>query len=239
MESPRRMDGPAPRLASSLGRKLLVALTGVALLLFLAAHLAGNLQVFLGAEALNAYSQGLADLGPLLWVARLGLIAVAVVHVVVTLQLAAANREAGARPYAVAGRVQTRATTRSMLLTGLLLLLFVLYHLAHYTWGLAHPQFSQRLDVAGRHDVYSMVVGSFSVPWIALPYVVAMILLGMHVAHGASSMFQTFGWRHPRRERLLAAVGPALGGLLAAGYISIPVAVQLGLVTLPPGVSFP
>jgi succinate dehydrogenase / fumarate reductase, cytochrome b subunit len=233
------MNGSPARLASSIGKKLIVALTGLALLLFLLAHLAGNLQVFAGQEALNAYSEGLRQLGPLLWVARVGLIAVALLHVVLSLQLAAESRAAGGRPYAVAGRVQTKLSTRSMVLTGVLILLFVLYHLAHYTWGLAHPEYSARHDAAGRHDVYSMVVGSFSQAWIAGPYVVAMLLMGLHVSHGASSFFQTLGWRHPRREKALALLGPVLGGLLAAGYIAIPVAVQLGVVALPAGVSFP
>jgi len=233
------MNGTPARLASSIGRKLIVALTGLLLLLFLVAHVAGNLQIFAGPERLNHYSETLADLGPVLWVARAGLIAVALLHVVVTLQLAATNRAAGARPYAVAGRVQAKVSTRSMLLTGVMLLLFVGYHLAHYTWGLAHPEYSGRLDAAGRHDVYSMVVGSFQVPWIALTYMAAMVLLGLHLSHGASSFFQTLGWRHPRRERLVGAIGPVIGTLLAAAYISIPAAVQLGLVGLPAGVSFP
>jgi succinate dehydrogenase / fumarate reductase cytochrome b subunit len=233
------MNGPPARLTSSIGLKLIVGLSGLLLLLFLFAHVAGNLQILAGQEQLNRYSEGLRNLGTLLWAARIGLVAVALLHVVVTLKLAAANRAAGARPYAVKGRVQSRVSTRSMLLTGVMLLLFVGYHLAHYTWGLAHPEFSGRLDAAGRHDVYSMVVGSFQVPWIALAYVAAMLLLGLHVSHGASSFFQTMGWRHPRRERLLMAVGPALGVLLAAAYISIPAAVQVGLVALPPGVGFP
>ena len=134
--------------------------------------------------------------------------------------------------------VQSRASTRSMLLTGAMILLFVLYHLAHYTWGLAHPEFSGRVDAAGRADVYSMVVGSFGVPWIAGLYVAAMILLALHLSHGISSVFQTLGWRGPRSERLVTRLGPAVGALIAAGYCAMPVAVQAGLLPLPPGVTF-
>ena len=233
------MNGTSRALGSSIGRKLIVAVTGVLLVGFLLAHLAGNLQVFAGQDRLNAYAEGLRHLGPLLWVARIGLLAIALLHVVLTLQLSAENRAARGSPYAAAGSVQTRASTRSMLLTGLMLLLFVLYHLAHFTWRLVHPEYSQRLDGAGRPDVYSMLVGSFSQPLIAVPYVAAMVLLGLHLSHGVSSFFQTLGWRHPRREKLLARLGPAVGTLIAAGYIAIPLAVQAGVVSLPPGVAFP
>jgi succinate dehydrogenase / fumarate reductase cytochrome b subunit len=233
------MNGTSRAFGSSIGRKLVVAVTGVLLLGFLLAHLAGNLQVFLGQDRLNAYAEGLRHLGPLLWVARIGLLAIALLHVVLTLQLAAENRAARGSAYAASGSVQTRASTRSMLLTGLMLLLFVLYHLSHFTWRLVHPEFSQRLDAAGRPDVYSMLVGSFGQPLIAVPYVAAMVLLGLHLSHGVSSFFQTMGWRHPRREKLLARLGPAVGTLIAAGYIAIPLAVQAGVVRLPPGVAFP
>jgi len=226
-------------LSSSIGRKLIVAATGVALIGFVLAHLAGNLQVFRGQDALDGYAEGLRRLGPLLWALRFGLLALAVAHVVLTLQLAAANRAARGSRYAVTRSVQATPAARSMLVTGVMLLLFVIYHLAHFTWGRAHPEFSGRLDPAGRPDVYSMLVGSFGRPWIAAPYVVAMVLLGLHLSHGVSSVFQTLGWRGPRTEKLVARLGPTLGAIVAAGYISIPLAVQMGVIGLPPGVTFP
>ena len=226
-------------LSSSIGRKLIVAVTGLALVGFLLAHLAGNLQVFRGQDALDSYAEGLRHLGPLLWVARIGLLAVAVTHVALSLQLAAANRAARGSRYAVTHPVQATPAARSMLVTGLMLLLFVVYHLAHFTWGRAHPEFSGRLDPAGRPDVYSMLVGSFGRPWIAAPYVVAMVLLGLHLSHGVSSVFQTLGWRGPRSEKLVARLGPLLGAVVAAGYVAIPLAVQMGVIALPPGVTFP
>lgn len=233
------MNGnPAPA-PSSIGRKLVVALTGLGLVGFLLGHLAGNLQIFGGPEPLNAYAQTLKDLGPALWVVRLGLLAIALAHVVLTLRLAAENRAARGSRYAVERRIQASAGSRSMLLTGLVVLAFVLYHLAHYTWQVAHPEFAGRLDAAGRHDVYSMVVGSFQQPHIAGLYVVALVLLGLHLSHGVSSVFQTLGFRHPKYEKLLTRAGPVFGALVAAGYLSIPLAVQAGLLALPPGVTFP
>jgi len=233
------MNGTSGPLRSSIGRKLVVALTGLGLVGFLLGHLLGNLQIFGGPEPLNAYAQTLRNLGPALWVVRLGLLAVAAVHVVVALQLAAENRAARGGRYEVERRLAASAGSRSMLLTGLVVVAFVLYHLAHYTWQVVHPEFAGRLDAAGRHDVYSMVVGSFQQPLIAGLYALAVVLLGLHLSHGVSSVFQTLGFRHPRYEQALARVGPAFGALVAAGYLSIPLAVQAGIVALPPGVTFP
>ncbi len=225
-------------LQSSIGRKLLVALTGVALLGFVVVHLLGNLQIYAGPDQLNAYAEGLADLGPLLWVARIGLIVLAAAHITLAIKLAAENRAARPERYAVSGRVQSTTSARSMLLTGLMILAFVLYHLAHFTWGIAHPEFSGRLDAQGRHDVYSMIVASFQQWPIALTYALAMVLLGLHLRHGATSIFQTFGWNHPKYNKLIASIGPTLAVLIVAGNIAIPFSCLLGLVKLPPGVTF-
>ena len=233
------MNGTSAPLSSSIGRKLVVAVTGVALIGFLVAHVAGNLLVFRGQEALNAYAAGLRDLGPLLWVARLGLLGLALAHVVLALQLAAANRAARGSRYAVVRTVQATNAARSMLVTGLLLLFFVVYHLAHFTWHAAHAEYATRVDAAGRPDVYSMVVASFGEPAIVAPYVAAMVLLGLHLAHGTSSFFQTLGWRHARTEKLVGRIGPLLGAAIAAAYLAIPLGVQMGVVALPPGVAFP
>jgi succinate dehydrogenase / fumarate reductase cytochrome b subunit len=233
------MNGNTGSWRSSIGKKLVVALTGLALVGFLLAHLAGNLLVFGGQESFNTYAQTLRDIGPGLWVVRFLLLALAGTHVLLALRLQAENSAARGAPYAVQRRLVASPAARSMLLTGLLVLAFVLYHLAHFTWRVAHPEFAGRLDAAGPDDVYSMVVGSFGQPLIAGLYLVAIVLLGLHLSHGVSSVFQTLGFRHPRWERTLARVGPAFGTLVAAGYLSIPLAVQAGLVTLPPGVTFP
>jgi succinate dehydrogenase / fumarate reductase, cytochrome b subunit len=230
------MPVASPKLSSSIGRKLLVALTGVMLLGFLIAHLAGNLQVFLGQEAINAYAAGLRELGPLLWVARIGLIFVAVVHVVLTVQIAAENRVARPVRYRATGRIQTTLQSRSMTLTGLMLLAFVVFHLAHLTWGLTHPEQHALKDALGRPDVYSMMVLGFRQPAVAGTYLVAMVLLGLHLMHGLSSVWQTLGVDSPRWNGLLLATGPVLGTLITAGYLAIPAAVYAGFIALPPGV---
>jgi succinate dehydrogenase / fumarate reductase cytochrome b subunit len=224
-------------LTSSIARKYVVAITGVLLLLFVIGHLLGNLQVFIGQDAINSYAEKLASLGPLLWVVRLGLLAVVVVHAWFTLSLAAENRAARPQRYQTVGRVQTTPTARSRTWTGLAIVAFVLFHLAHLTWRLTHPEYNDWQDALGRPDVYRMMVAAFQQPLLAGLYMVAVALLGMHLIHGASSFFQTMGWNHPRYRGLTLGLGPVLGTLLALGYLAIPSAILLGLVTLPPGVA--
>jgi succinate dehydrogenase / fumarate reductase cytochrome b subunit len=133
--------------------------------------------------------------------------------------------------------VQITPAARGMLLTGLVILAFVAYHLAHFTWGLTHPEHYALRDAEGRQDVYSMIILGFRQPLVCGLYMAAVLLLGLHLVHGVSSVFQTLGWNHPRCESLLSAVGPVLGTLIALGYVSIPGGVLLGYVTLPSGVS--
>src|SRR4051794_22955462 len=165
----------APR--SSLGRKFLMALTGLGLTGFVIAHLLGNLQVFLGREALNSYAAGLKHLGGLLWIARGGLLAIFVLHVAYGVNLWLANR--AARPVLYHFKQYREATlaSRTMIWTGLVILVFVLFHLAHYTFFLVSPDFSELHDAQGRHDVYAMTILGFRNPFISLLYVVAMALL--------------------------------------------------------------
>lgn len=217
-------------LKSSLGRKMIVALTGLGLVGFVLGHMAGNLQVFLGREALNAYAQGLKDLGALLWVARIGLLGMFVVHVALALRLNAENRAARPTAYAHGGHVQATPAVRSMVLTGLMVLLFVAYHLAHFTFGAVHSDHAGvPLDAAGRHDVYGMVVAGFSDPLVSGLYIAAMALLALHLRHGVQSVFQTLGVRGPRYEPLIERSAVGLAVLVFLGNASMPLTILLGL----------
>ena len=222
---------------SSIGAKLVMALTGILLVLFLVAHLAGNLQIFAGPERMNHYAQSLRDLGPLLWVARIGLIVIALVHVFTALKLVRVNEAARPVPYAMRADRQVKPQTRLMWTSGLVLLGYAVLHLAHLTWGLVYRQnFELETKIAdGRtvHDVYAMTVRGFQVWWLTAAYLAAMVFLALHLAHGVSSFFQTLGWRHSKYRRAIDAVGPALAALFFLGYSSIPVAVWIGLVKLP------
>ena len=217
-------------LKSSLGRKMIVALTGLGLVGFVLGHMAGNLQVFLGREALNAYAQGLKDLGALLWVARIGLLVMFVVHVALAIKLNAENRAARPQRYARVGYVQATPAVKSMVLTGLMVLLFVAYHLAHFTFGVVHPEHAGLpLDAAGRHDVYGMVVAGFGNPLVAGLYIAAMALLALHLRHGVQSVFQTLGLRGKSYEQLIQRTSVGLAALVFVGNTSIPLTILLGL----------
>lgn len=228
---------------SSIGAKWLMAATGLALLLFVIAHMLGNLQVFLGRDRLNNYAEGLQHLGALLWVARLGLLALFVIHVVTAIRIANENKAARPVPYATLQPQVTSYAARTMVMSGLIVLAFVAYHLAHFTWGWTNPdhyamhESVMRPEGAGgalvsvpRHDVYGMVIAGYQVWWIAGLYVVAQALLCLHISHGASSALQTLGVTHPALKCMKDKLGPAIALVIFVGNCSIPASILLGLV---------
>jgi succinate dehydrogenase / fumarate reductase cytochrome b subunit len=214
-------------LNSSIGGKLIVAITGLGLVGFVIAHLSGNLLIFAGREALAEYAEGLRKFPALLWVARIGLIGMAILHIGFTIKLNLANK--AARPVAYAKKTYRRASfqSRTMVLTGLTLLAYIIYHLLHFTWRTTNPE----IAALGPYEVYDMLIIGFSNPAISLFYIVATALLGMHLSHGISSIFQTLGLNNPKYNKLFKSIGPALGVILALGFISIPVAVMTGFLT--------
>lgn len=217
---------------SSIGAKLVMAGTGILLLGFVVAHLLGNLQLFAGPEAMNGYAQALRDLGPLLWAARIGLIVVTVAHVATALRLVRQNEAARPVPYVKQATRQVKPQTRLMWTSGLVLLGYVLFHLAHLTWCLIRPDLARAewtlADGRACHDVYSMTVRGFEVWWISAIYVAAMLFLALHLCHGVPSFFQTLGLNHPKYQRALELSGPALATLIFVGYVAIPAAVWAG-----------
>jgi len=226
---------------SSLGSKYLMAVTGVILMLWVTAHLIGNLQVFPflgGRTAVNDYAVFLKSHPGLLWTSRIVMSVVLLVHVLTGIRLARGNQSARPVPYRKSSTIQASMASRSMLLTGLCVAAYLVYHLLHFTLGVTNQDhFHSREIVAGveRHDVYTMVVLGFQQPLIALAYLVAMVLLALHLSHGASSFFQTLGIHHARYNGILRKVGPVLGSVIAAGFMSIPIAVWAGIVTLSGG----
>jgi len=225
-------------LRSSIGAKFVLAVTGVLLFLWIVGHLLGNLQVFAGREKLNHYAQALRDLGPLLLIARVGVLALAVIHVAAALRVAKQNEAARPIPYEKQGNRQIRPQTRFMLTSGLVVLGYALFHLAHFTWGQIYPQYFNAVeklaDGSERHDVYAMLVQGFQVWWLSGLYLAAMFCLAIHLAHGLSSVPQTFGWNHAKYQALFKLLGPAVAALIFVGYSSIPVAVLAGRVGLAP-----
>jgi succinate dehydrogenase / fumarate reductase cytochrome b subunit len=212
-------------LSSSLGRKYIVAVTGLAMIGFLLAHLSGNLLVFAGPEAMNAYAKGLHTFPAALWTLRLGLIGAAVFHIYFALALNLENYRA--RPISYAMKRYERASwcSRNMVLTGLLILAYIFYHLAHFTFRLTDSTVAS----VGEYDIYAMIIGSFSNPVIALTYTFAMVVTALHLCHGISSLFQTLGLNHIKYNKTVRALGLILGIGICGAFITIPLAVMLGL----------
>lgn len=211
-------------LASPISKKIIVAVTGLALSLFLVAHLSGNLLLFAGSEAFDAYAEKLQSLGALLWVARLGLIAMAVLHIYFTILVTRENRLARPVGYQVKKSVRASFASRTMIFSGLLLLTFIVYHLAHYTFRVTNP------EVDALTSKYEMVVKSFQNPAISGFYILAMLSLAFHTYHGVSSFFRTTGLFHPLYRKIFDRVGLVFAVLIAGGFSSLPIFVLLGCI---------
>ncbi len=214
---------------SSLGKKTVVAVTGIALVLFVIGHLLGNLTFLAGPEWINSYGQHLRDLGPLLWVARIGLLVAVGLHIYFTMLLWKENQAARPQKYAVFAPMKTTVFARTMRLTGLFVLAFVIFHLAHFTWGLVQPQYAHLEDSTGHHDIYAMVVHGFSNPLISLFYIAGLFFLTLHLNHGVASLFQTLGVTTKRMRFFYETLARGIAWLLFLGYISIPISVLLGV----------
>lgn len=228
-----RRQGPAILrfYSTAVGKKWVMAITGVALLGFVLAHMVGNLKLFLSKEEMNLYGEALRNLGghlvprtSLLWLLRIGLIAAFVLHIHAAATLTIANRQARPQRYqSKRDYVAADFASRTMRWTGVIVGLFVLFHLADLTWGSANPDFV-------RGDPYNNLVASFERVPVAIVYIVANVALAFHLYHGAWSMFQSMGINNPKYNALRRTFAQAFAGLILVGNLSFPVAVQLGLV---------
>lgn len=214
-----------------------MAISGAALVGFVFAHLAGNLQIFLGQEAINRYGYLLKSNGEILWPLRIGLLIMVVVHIVTSVQLTSEAK--AARPIAYANKTYIKASlaSRTMIYSGFLILGFIAYHLLHFTFLKVHPQYGHLTDAAGRHDVYSMMVLSFQQPGIAMAYIFPIFFLCLHLSHGISSMFQSLGINNADTRRALSRWGKVVAVIIFLAYAAIPIACLTGFVHLPPGVT--
>jgi succinate dehydrogenase / fumarate reductase cytochrome b subunit len=210
---------------SSIGKKWVVALTGLVLVGFVVGHLIGNLQIFLPADYINTYAYKLQSLGPLLWIIRLGLLAAFALHVVNTIALVKENRAARPARYEVERTKRATTASLTMIISGLILLAFIIFHIAHFTLGVVPLKDIDVLDAQGRHDVQRMMIGSFQNVWVSLFYLVSMALLCLHITHGFQSVFQTLGLRTRRLAPLLGGISVGLGWFLFLGNAAIVLAI--------------
>jgi len=208
---------------SSVGKKAVMAVTGLVMIGFLIIHVLGNLQVFSGPLKINEYSAALRRLGPLLWIARGGLIVALVLHVIAAYQLT--RRMQTARPvgYAVQDPQVSTVAARTIRWGGVLLLVFVVLHLLHFTFGTIHPAFDHK-------DVYGNLVAGFQIWWVALLYLAAMVGLGLHLYHGTWSSIRTLGLTRASGDPLKRRLAAVLAWALYLGFSIVPIAVLAGIV---------
>lgn len=208
---------------ASIGKKLVMAATGVVLFGFVVLHLLGNLQVYLGQEVFDAYAAKLRGMPALLWGFRAVLLTSVVLHIVTATQLWLLSRRARPTAYVVRKPVASTYASRTMYWSGPMLAAFIIYHLLHFTTGQAHPSF---VDT----HVYDNLVSGFRQIPASVAYIIAMSMLGLHLYHGVWSMFQSVGVNHPRYTPWLKRFAAAATIFIVGGNISIPVAVLAGLV---------
>ena len=217
---------------SSIGKKLVVAVTGLAMVLFLAGHLTGNLLIFAGKEAFDEYAEFLhtAGHGALIWVARIGLIVVLVLHVWATILLTRENKAARKEEYAYKATIQASKSSRIMIWSGLTVLAFIVFHILHFT-----VRTNSHLAAIAKESPYEMVIAGFNHHhwlnfFVVLFYAIAMTLLCSHISHGVASMFQTLGFRSKNAAGLIQRISLGYAAVIWLGFVSIPVAIMLGFV---------
>jgi succinate dehydrogenase / fumarate reductase cytochrome b subunit len=233
-QGPRQPNPVLVFARSSIGKKWIVGLSGALLVLFVLAHLAGNLTIYIGpyGEGINVYAQALHASPLFLWAARGGLLVIFLVHILTTLSLVVENRRARPQRYAVPARVQSTIFVRTMALSGLVVLSFLIFHVLQFAAGLS-PH-AGLYDLEGRHDVAAMIIKSFHNPWVSGFYLLSLVLLGMHLSHGIASLFQTFGLNGRKSARLVKYAALLVSWALMVGFASIPVASVAGYLKVLP-----
>lgn len=217
---------------SSVGRKIIMAVTGIVLVAFVGVHLLGNSSIFVGADAINAYAQKLHSLGPFVWVFRLVMLAAFVLHLVFGIQLTLENRAATPEANVQVKRLKTGFGAETMIVSGLVMLAFVIYHLLHFTVRVTNPEIYVPLGDPGMVDVYVMMVEGFKSTLSVIIYLAAMFFLFLHVSHGFQSLFQTLGLSNDKSLPVMGMVSKLIGFVLLLGYIAIPLSIVFGCIKL-------
>jgi succinate dehydrogenase / fumarate reductase cytochrome b subunit len=219
--------------SSTIGLKVVMALTGVGLIGFVVQHMTAHMQIFAGRDAYNGYAHFMYGLGGILWVARLGLLGILVAHVLSAIKLKQRNDEARPQAYAVKTNKATTPYALSMVYSGFTILAFIGYHIAHFTVNVVHTQ----IQTYGPsddpiRDVYTAYVTDFQNPVIFVLYAVAMVGVAMHLAHATTSMFRTLGVMRGKYREPISKVGPAVGYVTGIGFLIPPLACLLRIVSV-------
>jgi succinate dehydrogenase / fumarate reductase, cytochrome b subunit len=216
---------------STLGKKYIMAITGLALFGFVIIHMLGNLQLFAGADAINEYAHLLKSKAPLLWGARLGLLTITILHIATAIQLVLRNRAARPVSYGNSSApVGASLSSRTAAISGTIILVFIIYHLLQFTIGVTNPEFLNLRDASGNHDVFQMVVRGFSNPIVAIFYLIVMALLCLHLSHGIASMFQSLGIKNGSYDKQIGILAKLGAAAIFVGNCAIVISVLAGLV---------
>lgn len=226
---------PAQFSTTSVGKKVLMAITGLCVSAFVVVHLLGNLQLFIGQDQLNHYAETLQSMTVLKWIFRLAMFTFIAIHIWKGVVLWLENRRSRPINYFNEDTVQATIASRTMIYTGAFILFFVVYHLMHFTLIVTNPEYAGLKDAAGRFDAYSMVIHGFQNYLISAVYIIAMALMSFHLSHALSSMFQTLGLNNSRHIDKLKLFSTLIAWVFFLAYSSMPVAVMLKLVQLPGG----
>lgn len=218
-------------ISNMVGRKIVMAITGLAMSVYVSIHLLGNISVFSGPDSINAYAKMLHSLGPLLWIVRLIMAAALGLHMVFGIQLFFENRAAKTERYAVRKQLSATVAGKNMIWTGLLIAIYLGYHLLHFTVQVIYPEFSasRNLDTLGRPDVFSMLVYNFRNIVVSIIYGAGVAAVGLHLSHGLQSMVQTLGLNNERTLSAVVKIGAVAAFAMFLGYIAIPAGIFSGL----------
>jgi len=214
-------------LNSSVGRKILMSITGQLLIIFVLIHLVGNSTIFFGPNGINAYAEHLHSLPPLVWAFRAFMLAAVGVHICYGVMLTLENKAANPMVYAVKRQLKASFASENMIWTGLLLAAFIIYHLFHFTIGAGAEAFG--MDSLHRLNVFKMVLAAFANGLVSVTYAAAMVMLFLHLSHGIPSFLQTMGWNNEKTIPVFGTAGKVIAAFLMVAYISIPAVILAGI----------
>ncbi|WP_027714236.1 succinate dehydrogenase cytochrome b subunit [Desulfuromonas sp. TF] len=215
---------------TSLGKKYIMGLTGLAMVGFVVAHMLGNLSIFGGAEGINSYAEHLRAFPPLLWAFRGAMLVFFILHIWMGITLYLENKSARPEQYAMKKNERTTFSAETMIWTGVILGVFVIYHLLHFTIHAFNPEFNQMADEIGRFDVFRMMTTSFDGLVVTVVYVAAMIVLLLHLRHGIQSFFQSLGLTNDATLPKLTTGGRWVAGLVAIGFLFTPILIFFNVI---------
>ncbi len=214
--------------SDSIGRKAVMAVTGLLMVLFVVGHLLGNLSIFAGPNGINAYAMHLHELVPVVWGTRIVMLVSVLLHLFLSVQITLENSAAKPDKYAVQNSLRATFAGKTMIWTGAIIGFFIAYHLLHFTFRVT-PNLVLGEDSLNRFDVYTMVYTAFSSVLVAAVYVVAMVSLFLHLSHGIQSTFQTLGLSNAMLLPRYGTAGKVLSGIFLVGFGAIPVVIFFGI----------